>query len=196
MSCCGQVLVVTLTAGWFYYVMDTYYADSVNSLVLPTVVVARLATFVASMFFEVFGMGTTSKHLAAPPQQLAACCTLCTKCGSRPRLVGLMPLLSLYLRRKHELTGLLCVPGLRPFHPHPLLALRPALLQCFIADEEMFKDDPDGAFAERGLKDYLQSHGKAKTRRAAKKLKQSLVIRQESVRKGKEASQRHAGTRK
>jgi len=55
-----QVMVVVLTAGGFYFVMDRYYADSVNSLVLPTVVVAVLATFVASMFFEVFGMGTTS----------------------------------------------------------------------------------------------------------------------------------------
>jgi len=113
----GKVMVVVLTSGWFYYVMDTYYADTVNNLVLPTVVVAVLATFVASMFFEVFGMGTTT------------------------------------------------------------------LLQCFIADEEMFKDHPEGAFAENALQDYLLAHGKAKVKRAAKKQKASLVIRQEGRRK-------------
>lgn len=38
--------------------MDGFYADTVSSLVLPTMLVALLAAFVAIMFFEVFGMGT------------------------------------------------------------------------------------------------------------------------------------------
>jgi len=56
-------------------------------------------------------------------------------------------------------------------------------LQCFIADEEMFKDHPEGAFAENSLQDYLLAHGKAKARRGDKKKKTSIIVRQESVRK-------------
>ena len=55
----GKLSVIMGTAGTFYYVMDAYYADLVSSLAIPTIIVGILATFVAIMFFEVFGMGTT-----------------------------------------------------------------------------------------------------------------------------------------
>jgi len=92
----GKMSVVLGTAGSFYYVMDGFYADTVSSLVLPTMLVGVLATFVAIMFFEVFGMGTA------------------------------------------------------------------VLLQCFIADEELFKDDPDNCFADGDLKKYLNKNGKSR----------------------------------
>ena len=96
--------VVVLTGGTFYYTINIYYADQVNSLIIPTLMVCTIAAFIAMMFFEVFGMGTT------------------------------------------------------------------VLLQCFVADEEMFKDDPDGCYAEDSLKRYLSSHSKkSKKKKAAKK---------------------------
>lgn len=54
----GKIAVVMGTAGSFYYVMNHFFADLVTSLTVPTLLVAMLATFVAIMFFEVFGMGT------------------------------------------------------------------------------------------------------------------------------------------
>jgi hypothetical protein len=39
--------------------MDHYFSAMVSSLVLPTMLVGIIATSVAIMFFEVFGMGTT-----------------------------------------------------------------------------------------------------------------------------------------
>jgi solute carrier family 44 (choline transporter-like protein), member 2/4/5 len=51
--------VIMNVSSSFYYVMDAYYADTVSSLVLPTMIVGVMATFIAIMFFEVFGMGTT-----------------------------------------------------------------------------------------------------------------------------------------
>ena len=38
----------------------------------------------------------------------------------------------------------------------------PVLLQCYIADEEMFKDDAEGCFATDSLKAYLVSKKKKK----------------------------------
>ena len=73
-----------------------------KNLVIPTLVVALIAAFVAIMFFELFGMGTT------------------------------------------------------------------VLLQCFIADEEMHKDDPDKCFADGDLKKYLNKHGKSRKKKKAK----------------------------
>merc|ERR1711935_156164 len=71
----------------------------VKNLIVPTILVAILATFVAIMFFEVFGMGTT------------------------------------------------------------------VLLQCFIADEEMFKNDAEGCFATNSLKKYLNKNGKSRKKK-------------------------------
>lgn len=100
----GKVTVVVLTGGTFYYIVNIYYADQVNSLIIPTLMVCTIAAFIAMMFFEVFGMGTT------------------------------------------------------------------VLLQCFVADEEMFADDPDGCYAEDSLKRYLGSHHKkSKKKKASKK---------------------------
>jgi hypothetical protein len=42
----------------FYYTMNHYFIGQVSSLVMPTLLVALLATFIATMFFEVFNMGT------------------------------------------------------------------------------------------------------------------------------------------
>jgi len=93
------------TAGSFYYVMDAYFGDLVTSLTLPTLIVAFLATFIAVMFFEVFGMGTA------------------------------------------------------------------VLLMCFIADEEINKDDPDKCFAAGDLKAYLSKHGKSRKKPKASEAK-------------------------
>lgn len=40
--------------------MSSSFGDESPSLVMPTLLVALLATFVAIMFFEVFGMATAS----------------------------------------------------------------------------------------------------------------------------------------
>jgi len=92
----GKLAVILGTAGSFYYVMDGYFAHLVTSLTLPTLIVGFIATFIAVMFFEVFGMGTS------------------------------------------------------------------VLLMCFIADEEINKDDPDKCFASGDLKAYLNKHGKSR----------------------------------
>jgi hypothetical protein len=39
--------------------MEHYYADQLSSLIIPSLIVGFFATFVAIMFFEVFGMGTS-----------------------------------------------------------------------------------------------------------------------------------------
>jgi hypothetical protein len=110
----------------------------VNSLLLPTLCVAVIATFIAQMFFEVFGMGTTSELLAhrTPP---------------RPR-------------------------------PIVVLLLSSALLQCFVADEEMSKGDPDKAYAEGPLRAYLTAHAKRKKKRRKIQGKKSVQIRASSMR--------------
>jgi len=96
LSFIGKVTVILGTGGSFYYTMNREWPHLVNSLVVPTVLVMFIATGVAIMFFEVFGMGTT------------------------------------------------------------------VLLQCYIADEEMFKDDAEGCFATDSLKSYLVSKKKKK----------------------------------
>jgi choline transporter-like protein 2/4/5 len=97
----GRIAVITLTGGSFYYCMNLYFEGVVKNLVVPTVLVCIIAAFIAIMFFEVFGMGTT------------------------------------------------------------------VLLQCFVADEEMFKDDAEGCFATNSLKAYLVSKkGKRKKKTA------------------------------
>lgn len=99
LSFIGKIAVVLGTAGSFYYVMDRYYSDEVSSLVLPTLIVALIASFIAIMFFEVFGMGTT------------------------------------------------------------------VLLQCFVADEELHKENPEECFADGDLRQYLSKHGKSKKKK-------------------------------
>ena len=97
----GKLAVIMGTASAFYYTMDHFHSDEVKNLVVPTLIVAIIAGFVAIMFFEVFGMGTT------------------------------------------------------------------VLLQCFIADEEMHKDDPENCFADGDLKKYLNKHGKSRKKKKA-----------------------------
>ena len=44
------------------------------------------------------------------------------------------------------------------------------LLMCFIADEEINKDDPEQCFADGDLKKYLKSHGGSRKKRKKKKV--------------------------
>jgi choline transporter-like protein 2/4/5 len=99
LSFIGKITVILLTGGSFYYVVNLEWPHLVKSLIVPTILVMIIATCVAIMFFEVFGMGTT------------------------------------------------------------------VLLQCYIADEEMFKNDTEGCFATDSLKSYLQSKGKKKKKK-------------------------------
>ena len=59
LSFIGKITVILGTGGSFYYTMNREWPHLVNSLVVPTVLVMFIATGVAIMFFEVFGMGTT-----------------------------------------------------------------------------------------------------------------------------------------
>ena len=55
----GKLTVILATGGSFYTVMNEEFPLVVKSLLAPTILVMVIATGVAVMFFEVFGMGTT-----------------------------------------------------------------------------------------------------------------------------------------
>lgn len=52
----GKIFIATLTGGLAYYFMDSYIDDKLISLLGPTILIIIIAYFVASMFFNIFGM--------------------------------------------------------------------------------------------------------------------------------------------